>query len=265
MCNTVNEGQTLTLTAPAGNVFLSITFASYGTPNGSCGSFTIGGCHAANSVSIAQSTFIGHNSASLGANNGVFGDPCVGTGKRLYIEAVYGAPLPVKIISFSGNVNGNVNALKWETANEINAKQFIVQRSNDGINFSDLGTVMANNTANTNKYSFNDNLFQSGTNLYRLKMMDIDGKFSFSTIIKLSGNSSGQIDVFPNPGIDVITLSGLHNKGMIELINAQGKTLKRIVATAQSQTVDINNYPAGLYFIKYVFNDQVTIQKLVKQ
>src|ERR1051325_1757028 len=69
MCNTVNEGQTLTLTAPTGNVFLSITFASYGTPSGSCGSFTIGGCHASNSVSIAQSTFIGHNSATLGAKD----------------------------------------------------------------------------------------------------------------------------------------------------------------------------------------------------
>lgn len=265
ICGTVNEGQTLTLTAPGSNIFLSITFASYGTPNGSCGSFTIGGCNALNSLVIAQTTFIGHNSASLGANNGIFGDPCGGTFKRLYVEAIYGAPLPLKIISFSGNSNGNINSLKWETANEINSKQFIVQQCTDGINFSDAGIVVANNISGTNHYSFNDNPLPNGIYLYRLKMTDIDGKFSFSNIIKLSGNKVIQLNIFPNPGTNVITLSGLQNGGKIEIINAQGKTIKRIEAIAQSQTIDINNYSVGIYFIKYIFKQEVSMQKFVKQ
>lgn len=265
MCSTVNEGQTLTLTAPGSNVFLSITFASYGTPNGSCGSFTIGGCHAINSMLLVQTAFIGRNSASIGATNTVFGDPCGGTFKRLYVEAVYGAPLPVKIVSFTGSRNGNENILNWETTNEINAKLFVVQRSNDGQNFLDAGIIPANNVNGMNHYSFTDNPVSGGIYLYRLKMMDIDGKFSFSSIIKLSVDSYSQLTIFPNPGTNVITLSGLKNGGMLEVMNSQGKILNRINVTAQSQTVTINNYPKGLYFIKYIFNQEATVQKFIKQ
>ena len=59
VCGTAFEGQNLTLTAPTGAVFDQIVYASYGTPNGTCGLYT----------------------------NGVFGDPCGGISKRLYVEA----------------------------------------------------------------------------------------------------------------------------------------------------------------------------------
>src|SRR5688572_21727195 len=101
ICGTANENGVVTLTAPAGRVFVSVTYASYGTPNGSCGSFTSGSCHAANSMNICSTALVGRNSASINASNGVFGDPCGGTLKRLYVEAVYSFPLPVKLISFS--------------------------------------------------------------------------------------------------------------------------------------------------------------------
>ena len=89
ICGTANEGGVVTLSAPAGTVISGITFASYGTPNGSCGSFTIGGCHAANSVSIVSALAIGQNTVSINADNTTFGDPCGGTPKRLYIQATY--------------------------------------------------------------------------------------------------------------------------------------------------------------------------------
>jgi hypothetical protein len=89
VCGTVNEHGSVTLTAPTGSVFTSVNFASYGLPNGSCGSFTIGSCHASNSMSVVQSLLLGQNSATILAENSVFTDPCFGTFKRLYIEATY--------------------------------------------------------------------------------------------------------------------------------------------------------------------------------
>jgi hypothetical protein len=109
LCGTVNENQTLTLTAPAGMVFISVSFASYGTPNGSCGSFTIGGCHATNSQSIVTAALVGQNSGSIVASNGVFGDPCGGTPKRLYVQAVYSAVTPLNLLSFSGKAAQDKN------------------------------------------------------------------------------------------------------------------------------------------------------------
>ena len=89
---TANENQTLTITAPNGSTFTSVDFASYGTPTSSAGDFVIGSCHATNSQSILESYLIGNTgSISIQASNGVFGDPCSGVVKRLYVKATYGS------------------------------------------------------------------------------------------------------------------------------------------------------------------------------
>ena len=89
LCGETNEGGTITLTAPVGAVFTSVPFASFGTPNGTCGNYTLGGCHASNSSSVVSALAIGQNNFSILVNNGTFGDPCYFTAKRMYIEAVY--------------------------------------------------------------------------------------------------------------------------------------------------------------------------------
>ena len=86
-CAAVDEGQPLTLSCPAGRKILSIAFASYGTPAGTCGGYSTGACHATNSTSIVGAACIGQNSCTVNATNGVFGDPCVGTFKRLWVQA----------------------------------------------------------------------------------------------------------------------------------------------------------------------------------
>ncbi len=67
----------------------AVDFASYGTPNGSNGNYTIGGCHAANSQTIVEGYALGNNSFTIPATNSVFGDPCGGTAKRLYVTVSY--------------------------------------------------------------------------------------------------------------------------------------------------------------------------------
>ena len=85
-----NEGDNLTLTAPSGTVFTAVNFASYGTPNGSAGSFSIGNCHASNSQTIVEGLLLGNSgSITIPATNSTFGDPCGGTVKSLYVSATY--------------------------------------------------------------------------------------------------------------------------------------------------------------------------------
>lgn len=102
VCGRVTERGILTLTAPVGMVFTGVTFASYGTPKGSNGNYSLGGCHSTHSQSVVESYLLGKNTASIPATNEVFGDPCVGTTKCLAVCAVYAAPVaaPVaKVIS----------------------------------------------------------------------------------------------------------------------------------------------------------------------
>lgn len=83
---TVDEGGTLQLVAPSGTRFASVTFASYGTPQGVPGSFTIGTCHADNSVAVVAGLAVGKSSVAVAASNALFGNPCGGTPKRLAIS-----------------------------------------------------------------------------------------------------------------------------------------------------------------------------------
>ncbi|WP_198536975.1 BspA family leucine-rich repeat surface protein [Salegentibacter sediminis] len=87
----VGEGQNLSITLPAGKVVTAVNFASYGTPTGGEGDYALGWCHAANSQQIVESYALGKNSFTIPATNEVFGDPCVGTVKKLFVAVSYSA------------------------------------------------------------------------------------------------------------------------------------------------------------------------------
>lgn len=88
ICAIANENQTLSITAPDGYTFSGVDFASYGTPSGECENFAQGVCHASNSQTIVEGYLLGNTGTiTIPATNAVFGDPCAGTFKRLYVQA----------------------------------------------------------------------------------------------------------------------------------------------------------------------------------
>jgi len=110
-CATASENSTASATSPEGTYFSTVNFASYGTPGGSCPDFTLGSCHAATSRTIVENAALGNSSFSIQARNSIFGDPCVGTVKHLYVAATYTEPtcagLPPGLISGSTPTGGN--------------------------------------------------------------------------------------------------------------------------------------------------------------
>ena len=92
ICATADEDNPATLTAPTGAFFNNVVFASYGLPTGSCGNFYVGSCHSTFSIGIAEGLLIGQNHVTISASNGVFGDPCIGTRKKLSIEVQWVYP-----------------------------------------------------------------------------------------------------------------------------------------------------------------------------
>lgn len=87
VCGSATEGSSFTINAPSNQTFTSVNFASYGNPQGSCGSFYYTQCNAVNSMNVAEDSLLGNNSATIDANNMVFGDPCFGTGKHMDVQA----------------------------------------------------------------------------------------------------------------------------------------------------------------------------------
>lgn len=88
MCGGSFEGGGFTLVPPTPSIITSLSFVSYGNPNGTCSNFTYGTCHAISSYSANQSA-IGQTSAYLDASNVTYGDPCFGNGKYLSAQLSY--------------------------------------------------------------------------------------------------------------------------------------------------------------------------------
>ena len=111
-------------------------------------------------------------------------------------------PLPVKLTAFNATVEGNKKVnISWTTASEKNNSHFEVQRSANGVHYSTIGSVAGkNNFSNITDYTFYDNQPLIEISYYRLKQVDMDEKFDYSSIarVKISGVQN-VYSVFPNP------------------------------------------------------------------
>jgi hypothetical protein len=248
MCGTASEGSSLVLTAPPGAVFSKLTFASYGTPDGVCGGYTLGGCSSVSSWSVCSTAIMGKNSFVIDANNVVFGDPCPGIPKRLYVEAVYSYTLPVKLVSFIvQKIEGAKARISWETDSEEGSSHFIVERSVDGNQFYEAGRVDAAGTGHD--YNFINSLSAAATHFYRLKMVDIDGRFEYSNIVKVgSGAPLITLSAYPSPVSSYLTVNSTM-KTEAYITNITGQKVKVLSLVNGSQTVNVQDWQPGVYYV----------------
>jgi hypothetical protein len=174
--------------------------------------------------------------------------------------------LPLSLIHFSGQVQYQYVLLRWQTENEINISHFEIEQSNDGIIFVKINTKTANNTSGRNEYSLTDkSVWSTSARFYRLKMIDIDGRFRYSNIIKLTHDSNNPLTIFPNPATDVITISGLDGKGEIEIWSADGKLLQRENVNAQTQLLNLKKLIDGTYLLRYNNGENIFVHRLLIQ
>ncbi len=176
---------------------------------------------------------------------------------------INGVVVPLNLLSFTGNKQNNNALLQLKTANEINVKHFEVQRSDNGQTFQTIGTVLAGGSV----YSILDeNIFTASTVVfYRLKSVDVDGRFTYSDIIKLNKQTNAALTVYPNPVGDILTISGLKQKGTLLLFNAQGQLLQQQIVTAQTITMNMSSYAKGIYLLQFRADGEVENQKIIKQ
>ncbi len=92
-------------------------------------------------------------------------------------------PLPIELLSFSAKTSGDEVIIEWATGVEVNNQLFTIERSSDGIHFSEVLSIAgAGNSTGTLYYSAEDKQPLPGVSYYRLKQTDFDGKFSYSNI-----------------------------------------------------------------------------------
>ena len=192
------------------------------------------------------------------------------------VTITWNQTLPVKLISFSGRLNGTRVDLNWVTANELNTKQFEVERGANGLTFSKIATVAAKgNSSTATSYDLIDPSPLAGVNYYRLKMVDIDGKFEYSQIVIIRIENSIQLitKVAPNPftgKIDVyLTLT--HNTPVdFRFIDINGrmvfsKSVKGLKGFNWFTINDLDKLPSAPYMLHIKTDDATIVEKLIKQ
>lgn len=119
-------------------------------------------------------------------------------------------PLPVTLTQFTVGKEGSKARLQWTTTSETGASYFEIQRSGDAKRWFSLGAVSAvGESSGAVMYQFTDTLLTIGVVYYRLKMMDLDGSYSLSTIRSLQMGDIGQLSLYPNPAKERVYLNSL--------------------------------------------------------
>ncbi len=192
----------------------------------------------------------------------------------LRICTYYATALPVHSLTFTGEKNGdNSISLKWLTGFEINNDHFVIERSADGSTFSAIGNIAAGSQPGTlQQYFYTDGQPNIGVNYYRLKQVDVDGRFRYSAIVKILVDKSGKVYmVFPNPATDRSTvrfLSDLSNV-TVRLHNAAGQVLyqQKMATVHNGQQLDlpVKKMGKGLYSVSIVTSTKVYTDKILVQ
>jgi hypothetical protein len=188
--------------------------------------------------------------------------------------------LPTRLTSFSGRRDNNANLLQWITVTEQDNKGFYVDRSIDGVSFSQIGFVAARSQGgNSNAaitYNFTDNQVAGQQQYYRLRQADLNGRETRSAIIIIQGGKPRSLTVTtvaPNPVKSILNLmvnSPSRQTITINVHDANGRTLKATRTAVSEGTntvaVDLANLKTGIYILRATEANGVSISTtIIKQ
>ncbi|MBX3241274.1 MAG: T9SS type A sorting domain-containing protein [Chitinophagaceae bacterium] len=164
--------------------------------------------------------------------------------------------LPVNLISYTAESTAQGSSLlKWETSDEINNRGFYIERSVNSTTWETIGFVAASVGGIIHRYQFTDPEPATGINYYRLKQVDLDGKYEYSAIRSLQYRYSGRTFVFPNPADNFLSIVTRDNKLNAQIINMNGKVMASFV---NQKNIDIQHLPSGIYYLRLLYGNNRT-------
>lgn len=180
------------------------------------------------------------------------------------------APLPVTLLSFKAIAEGQTAVLNWVTVAETNSDRFEVEQSLNGKVWNKVGTVPAKGNSVVNvAYTFTDANPDNGQNLYRLRVVDRDGKFGLSTIVGLNFQVDA-VKLFPSPVSDKLTMRAQDwdKVSDVEMYDSNGKVVyeshRGSSGKLLAQEINVKPFSSGVYMVRISRkNGVVTIHKIV--
>ena len=183
-------------------------------------------------------------------------------------------PLPVELVKFEGYNYKNDNKLIWTTATEINNDYFIVQKSADAKNYTDVGIVNGHGNSNIAlEYEFIDESSSFDVTYYRLKQIDFDGKYAFSKIVWIKSNREIDIKIYPNPSKENFSFDLNESTNEVYTIiytNITGEAHREKINISEGintyQVNDFKDLARGIYFVQILSEkgERFKAQRIIK-
>lgn len=182
-------------------------------------------------------------------------------------------PLPVDLIGFSGVVSANDAKLLWKTAQEKNSAYFELYRSVNGTNFDVVATLKAKgNSQVMSSYSYLDEgvMAKHHQVWYRLKSIDRDGSYAWSSTITLSGKKQQSlISLYPNPFVKEINLAlGNNEAAQVKIQTLAGEVIVESVYTPVDERITITEtaqLKPGIYLLQVTQAQENHVIKIIKE
>lgn len=159
-------------------------------------------------------------------------------------------------VTLNAALNGNDVALNWKTLTESNTKSFDIERSINGVNYIKVGEkAAAGNSVSDINYNFVDPRMEAPVYYYRLKMNELDGKFTYSNVAIVRKGAVKGIKTFPNPATDHVNIEFSNLKGAytVSLINQAGQQVYNrkvdINSNVQYVRIDRGMIASGMYHV----------------
>lgn len=184
-------------------------------------------------------------------------------------------PLPIELLSFGCQLNEkNKVELRWVTASEKNSQEFLIERSSDGLNFESIGKQLAaGNSLQVLNYIFNDEFPLRDNSYYRLKSVDMDGKFKYSDLCSVTNthydNNQGVV-FYPNPATHNFTIDFNNSNwtcpNQFTLMDATGRPIEvSSVFYNNKMILDMAGLKEGIYIVEVMAGDKKVFNKVTVQ
>jgi hypothetical protein len=160
--------------------------------------------------------------------------------------------LPVSLIDLKLTTNKNISTLSWTSKTENNFSKYDVMFSSNGNDFKEVGSVLGR--GNNSTYSFSHS--HMGEGFFKLMMVDVDGRFSYSRVLRANAKSIS-VRVGPNPVSDRLYINGMpEGTNNIVLYNLSGSSVRSQVIRDANLTMSMSGLPAGAYVLKITSNGE---------
>jgi len=170
-----------------------------------------------------------------------------------------GGALPVTLTRFTVEAIESYALLSWTTTSESNSGVFEIEHSTNGKDWNTVGSVDAHGESSESiQYYYTHTKTAAGENLYRLKMIDLDGTFAFSQIKSIRFKQSEGTVIYPNPAVDVVNVkvdgkSDWSNVSKLNIYDIAGNLV--LSPELKSDKIDVNALKNGFYIIQVLKSD----------